>query len=66
MKGEVEMLHQGARLGFLAEGAFFGETGVLVDGTGSETRIRTVRAVTECELCFLERCARVYFHCTTR
>ena len=55
MKGEVEMRQKGARLGFLGEGAFFGEIPVLADGDGSETRVRTVRAVTACELCFLTR-----------
>jgi CRP-like cAMP-binding protein len=55
MKGEVEMLANDTRLGFLAEGAFFGESAVLWDGSGAERRVRTVRAVTKCELCFLSR-----------
>eukprot|EP01052_Picozoa_sp_SAG31_P020733 SAG31_NODE_1572_length_7850_cov_28.848794_4_plen_356_part_00 len=82
MKGEVEVLQDGARLGFLAEGAFFGEIPVLLgmaldfaivpyrsqylvvyclhvhaEGSGTETRVRTVRAVSACELCFLTRTA---------
>ena len=65
MDGEVEVLEnrpsldgppEEVRLGFLSEGAFFGEAPVLGrDESGIELRIRTVRAVTECELCYLSR-----------
>ena len=55
LKGEVEMSQDGCRLGFLGEGAFFGERAVLSEASGSETRVRTVRAVTTCELCFLTK-----------
>ena len=43
MKGEVEMLADGQRLGFLGEGSFFGERAVLSNESGSERRMRTVR-----------------------
>lgn len=52
MKGEVVMTKDNARMGFLGEGAFFGEPAVL---SGAETRSRTVTAVTRCELCFLTK-----------
>eukprot|EP01048_Picozoa_sp_COSAG05_P019714 COSAG05_NODE_3163_length_2276_cov_1.106569_3_plen_373_part_00 len=55
MTGEVEMSANGTRLGFLAEGAFFGELAVLSHSSNAEKRVRTVRAVTKCELCFLTR-----------
>lgn len=55
MKGEVEMLAGGQRLGFLGEGAFFGERAVLSNESGAERRIRTVRAMSKCELCFLTK-----------
>ena len=56
MSGEVEVLTGGRRLGFLAEGAFFGEVPVLDHTSGSERRTRTVRSVTDStELCFLTR-----------
>jgi CRP-like cAMP-binding protein len=55
IKGEVEMLADGTRMGFLGDGAFFGETAVLSADSGSETRSRTVIAVTKCELCFLRK-----------
>ena len=55
MTGEVEMSVNGTRLGFLAEGAFFGELAVLSHSSNAEKRVRTVRAVTKCELCFLTR-----------
>ena len=48
-------LKDGHRMGFLGEGAFFGEPAVLSDSSGSETRSRTVVAVTQCELCFLTK-----------
>ena len=55
MKGEVEMLADGQRLGFLGEGAFFGERAVLSNESGAERRMRTVRATSKCELCFLTK-----------
>ena len=55
MKGEVEVLTGGQRLGFLAEGAFFGEVPVLDYTSGAERRTRTVKSVTETELCFITR-----------
>jgi CRP-like cAMP-binding protein len=55
MKGEVEMLADGQRLGFLGEGAFFGERAVLSNESGAERRMRTVRAMSKCELCFLTK-----------
>jgi CRP-like cAMP-binding protein len=54
MDGEVEVESQGVRLGYLSEGAFFGESAVIdsVKGKGSEyqRRIRTVRATMPTEL----------------
>ena len=47
--------HVVTRQGFLPEGSFFGEAGLIDDGEGSEIRSRTVRAVVESELCFLRR-----------
>eukprot|EP01048_Picozoa_sp_COSAG05_P011647 COSAG05_NODE_1112_length_5856_cov_11.397082_2_plen_976_part_00 len=61
MSGEVEVTERRGnndeRLGFLSEGAFFGEAPVLGmdDTSGSELRLRTVRAVTDSELCFLTK-----------
>lgn len=65
MKGEVEVSKGGAILGFLSEGSFFGEIPVLSvsrptergrgEEPGSEIRTRTVKAVTDCQLCFLTR-----------
>ena len=44
------------RLGFLSEGAFFGEAPILgMSESGMELRMRTVRAVTDSELCFLTK-----------
>eukprot|EP01043_Picozoa_sp_COSAG02_P010971 COSAG02_NODE_397_length_23124_cov_439.255635_13_plen_965_part_00 len=56
MSGEVEVLEDDKRLGFLSEGAFFGESPILGFGeAGTETRRRTVKAVTETELCYVTR-----------
>ena len=55
MHGEVEVLKNGERLGFLSSGSFFGEVPILSDASGSEIRDRTVRAVTDCEFCYLTR-----------
>lgn len=55
IKGEVEVIQDGEQLGFLPEGSFFGESALIDDGEGSEIRARTVKAMTECELCFLRR-----------
>lgn len=46
---------QRIRLGFLSEGAFFGEAAVLADESGRELRRRTLTAVTDSELCYLNR-----------
>ena len=45
----------GERLGFLSEGAFFGEIPLLCEMAGSEIRNRTIKAVTDCELCYLTK-----------
>ena len=47
VSGEVEVSHDGERLGFLSEGAFFGETPLIeaisgVSGGGANIRTRTV------------------------
>jgi CRP-like cAMP-binding protein len=61
VKGEVEVTEKHGkevvRLGFLAEGAFFGEAPVLgwLGEPGVELRMRTVRAVTDIELIYLSR-----------
>lgn len=61
LKGEVEVTEkhgrETVRLGFLAEGAFFGEAPVLgwLGEPGVELRMRTVRAVTDLELIYLSR-----------
>ena len=61
IKGEVEVSERHGteitRLGFLAEGAFFGEAPVLghVGEPGVELRMRTVRAVTNLDLIYLTR-----------
>ena len=50
ISGEVEVSMSGERLGFLGEGAFFGETSVIecchvTGGNGSSIRTRTVQVV---------------------
>ena len=61
--GEVEVTmrcdvsEEEVRLGFLSEGAFFGEAPVLAANSDvrQQMRTRTVRAVTRTELCYLTR-----------
>ena len=60
MTGELEVFQNDKnkvpqRLGFLSEGSFFGEAAVLADESGRELRRRTLRAVTDSELCFITR-----------
>merc|ERR1712195_103975 len=61
ISGECEVSEQRGketmRLGFLCEGAFFGETPVLAaaEEPGIQIRMRTVRAVTDIELIYLTR-----------
>jgi CRP-like cAMP-binding protein len=60
LKGELEVFKRDdrnieQRLGFLSEGSFFGESAVLSDSSGKEVRSRTLKAVTDSELCFLTR-----------
>ena len=56
MAGEVEVMRDGERLGFLSEGAFFGEVPVLDSTPGAERRTRTVRSVTDnTELCYITK-----------
>ena len=55
VSGEVEVSRDGERLGFLAEGAFFGETPLIESisgkgGNGSGIRTRTVRTLCSCDL----------------
>ena len=57
MSGEVEVSVRGERLGFLSEGAFFGEVPVLSDASGSEMRSRTVTSVADSELCYITKTA---------
>ena len=53
MVGELEVISKGQRLGFLSDGAFFGEVPILDDSAGSEVRTRTIIAMTDCRMCFL-------------
>ena len=46
---------EGMRLGFLSDGAFFGEVPILDHTTGAEVRERTVTAMTDCRLIYIER-----------
>ena len=55
LSGELEVICDGDRLGFLGQGAFFGENAVIesVDrkpGLGAEVRLRTMRASADTEL----------------
>lgn len=52
MNGEVEVKRLGQRLGFLSDGAFFGEPPMLGDKLIGE-RTRTVEAITDVHLCFI-------------
>ena len=53
MTGELEVRKQGQRLGFLSDGAFFGEVPILDDSMGSQIRLRTITAMTDSRLCFI-------------
>lgn len=53
MVGELEVTQHGQRLGFLSDGAFFGEVPILDASTGSEVRTRTITAMTDSKLCFV-------------
>lgn len=55
ISGELEITCNGARLGFLSDGAFFGETPLLDKSAEAEKRRRTVIAMTDCKLCFITR-----------
>ena len=56
MSGEVEVSQQHCVLGYLSEGSFFGEIPVLSqDEPEAGVRTRTVKAVTECDLCYVTR-----------
>ena len=52
MNGELEVTQAGNRLGFLSDGAFFGEVAIL-DLKDGYQRTRTVTAVIESHLCFI-------------
>ena len=51
--GELEVTCNKVRLGFLSDGAFFGETPLLEVASEAERRRRTVTAMTACKLCFI-------------
>ena len=53
MVGELEVTQGGQRLGFLSDGAFFGELPILDTSTGSQVRTRTITAMTDSKLCFV-------------
>ena len=60
VSGEVEVSQGSERLGFLAQGAFFGETPLIESvtgkgGNGSGIRKRTVRTVRSCDLGVLDQ-----------
>ena len=42
-------------MGFLSDGAFFGETPVLDSSSGAEIRRRTVQAMVDCKLCYIHK-----------
>ena len=55
ISGELEITVAGTRLGFLSDGAFFGETPLLDRSSEAERRRRTVTAMIECKLCFISK-----------
>ena len=55
LSGELEITANGERLGFLSDGAFFGETPILDDASYAEIRRRTVIAMVDCKLCYLHK-----------
>lgn len=58
MNGEFEVTQNGDRLGFLSDGAFFGEVAVLDDSLGSK-RTRSVVSVTDSHLCIITAVSRL-------
>lgn len=59
MSGELEVIVDGERLGFLGQGSFFGENAVIesIDrkpGLGAEVRVRTMKASADSELGMLQ------------
>lgn len=55
LEGELEITSHGERLGFLSDGAFFGETPILDDSAQAEVRRRTVTAMVDCKLGFIHK-----------
>lgn len=55
LSGELEITANDERLGFLSDGAFFGETPILDDASYAEIRRRTVTAMVDCKLCYLHK-----------
>ena len=55
LSGELEITQRGERLGFLSDGAFFGETPILDASSGAEVRRRTVQAMVDCKLCYIHK-----------
>lgn len=55
LSGELEITANEERLGFLSDGAFFGETPILDDASYAEVRRRTVTAMVDCKLCYLHK-----------
>jgi hypothetical protein len=62
MAGELEVTQDNQRLGFLPEGAFFGEVAVLDEKFGSE-RTRTVTSITDSQLCIITAVSRAGVGC---
>ena len=55
LNGELEITARGAHLGFLSDGAFFGETVILESDAAAEVRRRTVTAVVDCRLAYISK-----------
>ena len=65
MNGEFEVTQNGNRLGFLCDGAFFGEISLLDDSFGS-LMTRTVVSVTDSHLCFISAVSRLDVGCYSK
>eukprot|EP01052_Picozoa_sp_SAG31_P014440 SAG31_NODE_897_length_11148_cov_15.102815_8_plen_132_part_00 len=65
ISGELEVLgKEGERLGFLSDGAFFGELPLLEQASAAEIRRRTVKAVTACKVCESQNFVDQHVKCT--
>ena len=55
LSGELEITARGERLGFLSDGAFFGESPILDPSSTAEVRRRTVQAMVDSKLCYIHK-----------